>query len=114
MRFIQPNSSNARETIYDLLKRRTPQPGGGGGGARDRNTPRTYDRRADLWPAGLSQKGGQIRVRLDAAPDAGQGFEKPDSPPKAGRMATLSNAPLHIPSNANGVIATRENGKVIN
>ena len=62
-------------TIYELLKRRTPQPGGvgvrasdlrstgggewggarlvygrwvGGGGARDRNTPRTYERRADL------------------------------------------------------------------
>ena len=28
----------------------------------------------------VSQKGGQIRVRLDAAPDAGQGIEKPDSP----------------------------------
>ena len=54
--------------------------GGGGGGARDRNTPQTYDRRADLWPAGVSQKGGQIRVRLDAAPDAGQGIEKPDNP----------------------------------
>ena len=49
MRFIQPNCSNARVTIYELLKRR--------GGARlgstaeeggDRNTPRTYDRRADL------------------------------------------------------------------
>ena len=53
--------------------------GGGGGCARDRNTPRTYDRRANLWPAGVSQKGGQIRVRLDAAPDAGQGFKKPDS-----------------------------------
>ena len=26
-------------------------------------------------------KGGQIRVRLDAAPDAGQGFEKPDEWP---------------------------------
>ena len=37
--------------------------GGMGGCARDRNTPRTYDRRADLWPAGVSQKGGQIRVR---------------------------------------------------
>ena len=52
----------------------------GVGGARNSKTPRTYDRWADLWPAGLSQKGGQIRVRLDAALDAGQGFEKPDSP----------------------------------
>ena len=30
MRFIQPNCSNARVTIYELLKRR----GGGGGGGR--------------------------------------------------------------------------------
>ena len=59
-----------------------------------RNTPRTYDRRG--WggggggcaivihhgpmTGGVVSKGGQIRVRLDAAPDAGQGFEKPDSP----------------------------------
>ena len=101
----------SRVTIYELLKRRTPQPGevgggevraldlrpteggetraivthlgptaDGGGGARDSNTPQTYDQRADLRPAGVSQKGGQIRVWLDAAPDAGQGFEKPDSP----------------------------------
>ena len=47
--------------------------GAGGGGARNSNT-------ADLRPTGLSQKRGQIRLRLDAAPDAGQGFEKPDSP----------------------------------
>jgi hypothetical protein len=28
----------------------------------------------------MPQKGGQIRVRLDAAPDAGQGIENPDCP----------------------------------
>ena len=50
---------------------------------------RTYDR-------GGSQKGGQIRVRLDAAPAPGQGFEKPDSPPKAGRMATLVTSPANL------------------
>ena len=36
--------------------------GGGGRGARNSNTPRTYDRQADLCPAGLSQKEGQIRA----------------------------------------------------
>ena len=57
-----------------------------------RNTPRTYDRRGwggggcaivihhgPMTGGGVS-KGGQIRVRLDAAPDAVQGFDKPDSP----------------------------------
>ena len=63
----------------------------GGGGVCHRNTPRTYDRRGGggggaivihhgpMTGGGVS-KGGQIRIRLDAAPDAGQGFEKPDSP----------------------------------
>ena len=84
--------------------------GGGGGGAPriygrrgvDRNTPRTYDRRADLWPAGLSQKGGQIRVRTED-----RALKNRTVRPKAGRMAALSNAPFHILSNGNGV-ATRE------
>ena len=94
---------NGRVTIYEFVKRRTPQralvthpgPTTGGGVAHDRNTPRAYDRRgAGASPAGriwppvdadwsrtlVSQKGGQIRIWLDAAPDAGQGIEKPDSP----------------------------------
>ena len=44
---------------------------GGGGGVGTHCGPMT---------GGGVSKGGHIRVRLDAAPDAGQGFEKPDSP----------------------------------
>ena len=42
--------------------------GGGGGAIVTHHGPMT---------GGVVSKGGQIRVRLDAAPDAGQGFEKP-------------------------------------
>ena len=103
MRFIQPNCSNARVTIYELLKRR----GEGGGGASDLRPTggaivthhgpmtggRTCDRRGclkkeDKYPLDRALKNRTVR-------------------PKAGRMAALSNAPFHILSNGNGV-ATRE------
>ena len=51
---------------------------------------RTYDRRGCLKKEDKNTSLKNLTVR-----------------PKAGRMATLSNAPLHILSNGNGV-ATRE------
>ena len=65
--------------------------GSGGGGGGELGWKRVVvTHHGPMTGRGVS-KGGQIRVRLDAAPDAGQGFEKPDS-----RMATLWALPWYI------------------
>ena len=64
--------------VRAIVTHRGPTTGGGGGGARNSNTPRTCDRRGCL-------KKDKYVSKYDAAPDAGQGFEK-----ATGRMATLS------------------------
>ena len=70
---------------------------------RSCNTPGTYGRRGGAraivthhGPMTGGRTGGQIRVWLDAVPDAGHGIEKPDSPPKARRMATLVTSPVNL------------------
>ena len=124
------------DCIYKIVTHHGPMTGGGGGmchrntsrtydrrgwgGVCHRNTPRTYDRRG--WGAivthhgpmtgGVVSKGGQIRVRRDAAPDAGQGLKNRTVRPKAGRMATLSALPLVIffAWEIRGVACERVNG----
>ena len=61
-----------------------PTGGGGGGGGVPMTGGRTCDRR------------GCLKKKDKYAPDAGQGFEKADSPPKAGQMATLVTSPAHL------------------
>ena len=70
--------------VRAIVTHRGPTTGGGGGAARNSSTPRTYDRRGggaarnSSTPRTYDRRGCLKKVRLDAAPDAGQGFEKAD------------------------------------
>ena len=89
-------SFNPRVTIYELLKRRTPQPGGGG------CAPRTYGRRGG---------GGEVRADLGSHKPVRVGKRRPEST----ASIRSSNNPVtvidyansnHNP-NANGVDSAR-------